>query len=164
MVFCSHCGSQEQDGAQFCQACGASIGVTPTQPYQHNQHNPHVVTQGNDAEENKGMAILAYILFFIPLLTGDYKKSPFVKYHTNQGFLLFITYVALGIATNIISRLLWAILRGVYTWWGFYGVLNNLLSILWIAPTVLLVLGVINAANGRTKPLPVIGELFTIIK
>jgi len=122
-----------------------------------------VVTQGNDAEENKGMAILAYILFFIPLLTGDHKKSPFVKYHTNQGFLLFITYVALGIVTNIISRLLWVMLRGVYTW-GLYGTLNSIVNLLWIAPTVLLVLGVINAANGRTKPLPVIGELFTIIK
>ena len=32
------------------------------------------------------MAIIAYILFFVPLLTGDRKKSPFVKFHTNQGY------------------------------------------------------------------------------
>ena len=166
MIFCSHCGSQEQDGAQFCQSCGAPIGAASTgaAPTQPNQYNPHVATQSNDAEENKGMAILAYILFFIPLLTGDFKKSPFVKYHTNQGILLFITYAALGIATQLIRSLLWAILRGAYTWLGVYGMLNTLLNVLWIAPMVLFVLGVINAANGRTKPLPVIGELFTIIK
>ncbi|HOE15288.1 MAG TPA: hypothetical protein PLH82_01145 [Candidatus Paceibacterota bacterium] len=40
-------------------------------------------------EKNTGMAILAYILFFIPLLT-DSKKDPFVKYHVKQGLVLFI--------------------------------------------------------------------------
>jgi len=157
MIYCSKCGSPEQDGAQFCQSCGSSIGAAPTQP------NQHVVTQSNDAEENKGMAIIAYILFFIPLLTGDCKKSPFVKYHTNQGTLLFIASVALGIATNIINRLLWVMLRGVYTF-GIYGILSTLLNLLWLVPTIFLVLGIINAVNCRTKPLPVIGELFTIIK
>jgi len=35
------------------------------------------------------MAILAYILFFIPLLT-DSKNDPYVKYHIKQGLVLFI--------------------------------------------------------------------------
>jgi hypothetical protein len=48
--------------------------------------------------------------------------------------------------------------------WGFYGLFNTLFNALWIVPTVFFFLGIINASNGKTKPLPLIGERFTIIK
>lgn len=38
------------------------------------------VHTGAKKEKNIGMAVVAYILFFIPLLT-DAKNDPFVKYH-----------------------------------------------------------------------------------
>ena len=120
-------------------------------------------TQNNDAEANKGMAVIAYILFFIPLLTGDYKKSQFVKYHTNQGTILFIASVALGIVINILSAILRAALWNIFTW-GIYGLFSTVLNALWIVPTVLMILGIINAVNGVTKPLPIIGDKLTIIK
>jgi len=120
-------------------------------------------TQNNDAEANKGMAVIAYILFFVPLLTGDYKKSPFVKYHTNQGTILFIASVALGIVISIVSAILRAIFWNLFTF-GIYGILSIVLNALWIVPTVFMILGIVNAVNGKEKPLPVIGEMFTIIK
>jgi len=52
------------------------------------------ITTTRDVEQNKGMAIIAYILFFIPILTGDHKKSRFVMYHTNQGLVLFYSALA----------------------------------------------------------------------
>ena len=110
-----------------------------------------------DAENNKGMAVIAYIgiLCLIPLLTGDYRKSPFLKFHTNQGVVLFITWIAWVFA----SFLLDFILRG----W-FLGLLFSFVRFaIWIGVLVLVVLGIINAVNGRMKPLPVIGK-FTIIK
>ena len=117
-----------------------------------------------DAEANKGMAIIAYlgILFIIPLLTRDYKKSPFLKFHTNQGFVLFLTAVALWIVWSII----WAIfIRAIYYSysWGMWGLLSTLSWLVWLAIMALCVIGIINAANGKMKPLPLIGK-FTIIK
>ncbi|MDR1837802.1 MAG: hypothetical protein LBQ89_09110 [Treponema sp.] len=117
-----------------------------------------------DAENNKGMAIIAYlgILFLIPLLTGDYKKSAFLKFHTNQGFVLFLTAVALWIVWSII----WAIfIRGIiYSYsWGMWGFMSTLSWLVWLAILALCIIGIINAANGKMKPLPLIGK-FTIIK
>jgi uncharacterized membrane protein len=125
---------------------------------------PGAPTQGdiNDAQANKGMAILSYIIFFIPLLTGAHKTSPFVKFHANQGTVLFLFAVAYNIAIGIVRAVLRAILWNGYTW-GLWSLISTLFSLLGLVPLVLVVLGIINAVNGRTKPLPVIGK-FTIIK
>ena len=45
-----------------------------------------------DIEENKVWGILAYIIFFLPLITAP--KSKFAKYHANQGLLLVLLSVA----------------------------------------------------------------------
>jgi uncharacterized membrane protein len=118
----------------------------------------------NDAEANKGMAVLAYILFFVPLLAGTYKTSPFVKYHTNQGTILAIFAVALVIAENILLAILRVILLDVFYIWGAYSMLSLILNILWLAPTALCIIGIVNAVGGKTQPLPVIGDKFTILK
>jgi uncharacterized membrane protein len=110
-----------------------------------------------DAENNKAMALIAYIgiLCLIPILTGDYKKSPFVKFHTNQGVVLFITWIAWW----FLSFILGFIFRG----W-FLGFIFSIVSFaVWVMFLVLVVLGIINAVNGRMKPLPLIGN-FEIIK
>lgn len=120
-----------------------------------------------DAQANKTMAILAYILFFVPLLTGAHKTSRFARYHTNQGTVLFIFAVAYGIVTAIIRAIFTAILFNPATWlsggWGAWGIVNAILWILWLVPTALCVMGIINAATGRMRPLPIIGK-FTIFK
>jgi len=91
-------------------------------------------------EKNTGMAIVAYILFFIPLLT-DAKNDPFVKYHVKQGLSLFLVAVVIQIIAYI-SIIGWTLV------WPF----NILLF-------VLFVIGVMHALNGEQKPLPVIGQL-----
>lgn len=95
-----------------------------------------------DAEKNKGMAIVAYILFFVPLLT-DAKDSPFVKFHVKQGLILFL----FAVAGSIISSLLMIVLIGAL-----------LGPIVALASLIFLVVGIINAANGKMKELPVIGK------
>lgn len=88
--------------------------------------------------KNTGMAIVAYILFFIPLLT-DAKNDPFVKYHIKQGLVLFISWVA-------VSVLSWIPPIMFISW------------ILHLALTVLFVIGILHAINGEEKPLPFIGQ------
>lgn len=85
------------------------------------------------------MAILAYILFFIPLLVA--KQSRFAMYHANQGLILFLGVVALNIASMIIPVIGWLLI----------GPLANL------GVFILAILGIVNAAKGRCKPLPLIG-------
>lgn len=90
-------------------------------------------------DKNTGMAILAYILFFIPLLT-DAKNDSFVKYHIKQGLLLFILWVACWIIAIV----------------PFVGrVISPILSIFGV---ILMVIGIINASQGKEKELPIIGK------
>ena len=86
-------------------------------------------------EKNTGMAIVAYIIFFVPLLT-DAKDDPFVKFHVKQGLVLTICWVILSIV-------------GVFVW--FVWILGLGMFVLWI-------LGVMNASSGKKVPLPIIGQ------
>ncbi|MDR3315118.1 MAG: zinc ribbon domain-containing protein [Coriobacteriales bacterium] len=168
MAFCGSCGTQVQGGVRFCPTCGKEIAAQTQQtgaPNYAPSTVPGAPTQGNfnDAEANKGMAVIAYILFFVPLLTGAHKTSPFVRYHTNQGTILFILALAWGVASNILHAILRLALLNVFTW-GIYGPISMLLSALWLVPLVFCILGIINAVNGKTAPLPIIGDKFSIIK
>ena len=99
-----------------------------------------------DVEKNKAMAILAYFIFFLPLLTA--KDSKFAMYHANQGLNLFL-FAMIGWVVSFVTAF---ILIGFLV--GF---------IVWIAMVVFLILGIINAAKGEMKPLPLIGG-FNILK
>jgi uncharacterized membrane protein len=92
------------------------------------------------SKKNTGMAVIAYIIFFIPLLT-DAKNDPFVKFHVKQGLLLFIGYV-IEVFVGSIPFLGW--------------IIAPLLGILLL---VLFVVGIMNAVSGKEKLLPVIGGL-----
>ena len=174
MAFCSNCGTEIQDGVKFCQSCGAGVNAEASaqeQPQEQQDYTPPIVPGSptmddvRDAQDNKVMAIIAYILFFIPLLTGDYKKSPFVKYHTNQGTVLFLASLAFGIVYGILFAILSAIFVATLFVGGLviFGVITTILSLLWLIPAIFCILGIINAAGGNMKPLPLIGNI-TIIK
>jgi len=175
MAFCKSCGAQVEEGAQFCPSCGGPIeGAAPAPGYAPPAPGyappAQAAPPANDAEANKGMAILAYILFFVPLIAGAHKTSPFVKFHTNQGTVLFIAVVIFEIIVGIVSGILSAMfitsavtLSGAVTGLGVYGVLSTILTLLGLIPLILVILGIVNAATGKMKPLPVIGK-FTIIK
>ncbi|MGI6192163.1 MAG: hypothetical protein ACOYI3_01180 [Christensenellales bacterium] len=162
MAFCKNCGAQV-DG-RFCPSCGTAADEGSaggrSAPYQP----PIMKTASHerDAQENKTMAILAYILFFIPLLTGAHNTSPFVKYHTNQGTLLFLASLAFGVVYWILVSILTSILLSTGAW-GVWSVLSTILSLSWLLILALCIIGIINAASGQMKPLPVIGR-FTIIR
>jgi uncharacterized membrane protein len=97
-----------------------------------------------DVNTNKWIAVLAYILFFLPLLTA--KDSRFAMYHANQGLVLLILSIACNIVLGVIPIIGWILLP-----------LANL------ATLVFAILGIVAAANGQLKPLPLIGGI-TIIK
>jgi uncharacterized membrane protein len=109
-----------------------------------NQPGHTEVFDPTDVDKNKGFAIVAYILFFIPILAA--KESRFAMYHANQGLTLFLTALAVNIVLGIIPILGWILLP-----------FANL------AILVLVILGIIAAAQGQGKPLPIIGS-YTLMK
>lgn len=98
--------------------------------------------------KNTAMAVIAYILFFIPLLTGDAKKDPFVKFHTKQGLVLFLLAVALNVLGWIMP---------FYFWYSISWILS-------LAIFVLFILGIVNAVNGKQEQLPVVGKFADVFK
>ena len=109
-----------------------------------------------DVQNNKAMGILSYlgILVLIPILAA--KDSPFARYHANQGLVLLLCEVGFSVASMILS-VIFAFLGPLALLWTLVAALVN------IAFLVLLILGIVNAAQGMAKELPLIGK-FRILK
>ena len=153
MLTCKQCGTQVEDGVMNCTNCGASIEapVQQNQPIdlseKFNEFNNTADTtseyDAQDIEKNKVMAVLAYIIFLIPLLAA--KDSKFARFHTNQGLVLFIG----GILSSVIAAI------PIIGW--------IIAPIAGIIITILAVIGIVNALGGKAKELPIIGK-FKILK
>jgi uncharacterized membrane protein len=105
-----------------------------------------------DIEQNRIFGILAYLGIFvlIPIIVA--KDSPFAKYHSNQGLVLFISEIAISVVLSVISIIIYSVLP-------FAHVLTSILELVYLLPLVLLIMGIINAAAGKCVPLPVIGGI-----
>ena len=122
------------------------------------EQKPDGSTEDFDAEDikqNKTMAGLAYILFFIPLIAC--KDSKFGRFHANQGLLLLILsivgYVGISIVTTILATITWRL----------FGFISLLYSVYGLFILALALFGLINGLNGKAKELPIIGK-FRIIQ
>lgn len=91
--------------------------------------------------KNIGMAVLAYILFFVPLLT-DAKNDPFVKFHVKQGLVLLLTGFAVSIIGSFLPIIGWLIILPLG---------SIMVLVLWIV-------GVVRALGGEERELPLVGS------
>ena len=93
-----------------------------------------------DVSSNKVMAILAYlgILVLIPLFAA--KESKFARFHTNQGLILLILEIVIYAGCRFIR-------------------LYTLMGLLDLVVFIFALIGIINAAKGEAKPLPLIGKI-----
>lgn len=156
MAFCGNCGTKVEEGIKFCPDCGAPMQAQAEPqsnpvPQQANIQNTPInlnntadTTEGfsqQDIEANKIMSVLAYIIFLIPLLVA--KESPYAKFHTNQGLVLFLAAIVVSLVGGIIPILGWFLILPVGC----------------IIVAVLGVIGIINAFTGKAKELPIIGKI-----
>jgi len=151
MAFCKKCGKELPEGANNCPNCGESVGFDASAAI-NNLTNTADTTSAfdpRDIADNKVMAVLAYfgLLFLIPLLAA--KQSPFARYHTNQGIVLFLVDIAVGIVGGILAFI------PIIGW-----LVSSLASLVLF---ILFIIGIINAAQGKAKELPFIGR-FRILK
>jgi len=89
-----------------------------------------------DVQENKVMAIVAYlglIGVIVVLATGAHNKSEFVKFHLNQSLPLMILSLV-----SAIPFLGWIVAVFVLVLW---------------------IMGIVAAANGEMKRLPLVGNM-----
>ena len=150
-MFCSKCGQQNDDNAKFCSKCGAPMAAQPQQA---------PVYQAVPASDNsKLFNILSYIgiLWLFGLLVSPEKDKPEVKFHVGQGIMLSIVSVGLNIVGGIIT----AIISAIFGLSVIHVIALLINSLIWLAieggVIALMIIGIMNAAKGVQKPLPIIG-------
>lgn len=163
MAKCPNCGAPMEDNAKFCPSCGAPVNEAPKTENQGEQNkNENFFTQLNDTpdttadytkediDKNKVMGVLAYLglLVLVPLLAA--KDSKFARFHSNQGLVLLIAEGICSVLSAILPLIpFWLIRLPIY--------------LVQIALFVLAIIGIVNAASGKAKELPLIGKI-TILK
>lgn len=139
MQYCRQCGKPMEDGARFCTACGAKNEPTVHDMFGKVADTPDSTAQFDpaDVQQNKVMAVLSYfgLLVLVPIFAA--KDSRFARFHANQGLILFLASVLVEILSGIVSE-----------WIG-------VLALLILA---LRVVGIVWAAQGKAKALPLIGS------
>ena len=97
-------------------------------------------------EENKLMAAVGYlgILCLIPLLFK--RNSPYVQFHAKQGLVILIVWVILWIGNiiPILGQIVWAVGSVVLL--------------------IVVILGIVNALNGKMWPIPFLGKYAAQLK
>jgi len=188
MAFCTKCGADIPEGVAFCTACGtpapaaaypgAEAAPPPQAPYvppvfQTDEAPPQQpqaygygqqpmpdygappqpgepMDDAQDAEQNKLMGILAYlsILALVPWFAAP--NSPFARFHAKEGIKLLLAEVALSVVRVILGFILHGSL------WSLISMVLNLLNLGFL---VLSILGIVNAAKGEKKGLPILGNI-----
>ncbi len=156
MPVCPKCGVEVAEDAKFCNICGAPLTEEQPKPEEkkfavdsvkelNNTKDTTAEFDPADIEKNKILCLFSYlgILFLIPLLACQ--DSKFARYHVNQGIILFLANLILS-AVAIIPILGW-----------IAGGIGSIIAF------VLMIIGIINAVQGKAKELPIIGK-FRLLK
>ncbi|VTP88488.1 DUF4870 domain-containing protein [Sphingobacterium daejeonense] len=99
----------------------------------------------NSVNDGKNIAIIAYLTIIgliIAFVLNNEKRNDFATYHIRQSLGIFLTLFVGGILRYI-----------PLIGWLLSIVVVILMVVLWIV-------GVINAANGNKKPVPILGEYY----
>ena len=107
-----------------------------------------ILHQNSIKMNNKTLSIVSYITiigWLVAYLKGKDNADSMLKYHLRQALGLALVNIIFSLALNIVAMVIPAL--------SFIGVFGFVFLVLWI-------IGIINAANGALKPLPLIGKIF----
>lgn len=96
-------------------------------------------------ETNKWINVIAYVVFFVPLLIDSNNEE--YKFHANQGLNLLLLFIGISVIGSIVPVIGWFLILP----------LGSILCL------VLCIMGVINAINEKMKELPILGK-YRLIK
>lgn len=177
MSYCKSCGKNYPDTVSYCSKCGTQLeeGTNPNPQtddssdsfinnlvgkakaaFDSFNNTPDTTDSldSNDISSNKVMAILAYFswLVLIPLFVA--RDSKFARYHCNQGIVLAIAELVVGAIHVAVSLITLGFLE--WLWSLIFGLIG-------VVFTVLSIIGIVNAATGKAKELPLVGK-YRILK
>lgn len=154
MKYCESCGAKIEGNSKICPVCGAKLNLNDSEKKAQTQTrieeafnnftntaNTTADFSPEDIANNKLMSVIAYlgVLVMIPLFIA--RESPYARYHTNQGLVLFL-FSLLSYAAGFIPYIGWIIGAVISTF-----------------DLLLLIVGVLNAIKGEAKELPIIGKI-----
>lgn len=168
MSSCKNCGSNIPEGANNCPNCGAPVDKVADavnnaanaigEQYKKIEGADTTASYDpNDLKNNKVIFALSYlwILFFLPLVCCPESKAG--KFHANQGLLVLIFGVIIGVVSTIIGAIFGLVPFG----WIVTTIVS---SVLGLANFVLTIIGIVNALNEKVVELPIIGKINIINK
>lgn len=137
-MFCKYCGNTVADNTKFCPSCGANLMENASAG--SNTNNSSNNTSSNSEQCSNGTAIIGYITwigFFIALIMNNgNKRNEFVQFHLNQALVLNL--FALLAPIPVIG---WLIGIVVFIFW---------------------IMGIVYAASGEKKAVPLFGGIHLI--
>ncbi|HRY36544.1 MAG TPA: hypothetical protein P5230_01520 [Candidatus Magasanikbacteria bacterium] len=113
-------------------------------PIQNEAPQPQVTNNNSDVDSGKVCAILSYLFIGIVwfFIDENMKKNAFAKFHVKQSLVLLVVSLILQIVGTILPIIGWFLILP----------LSGLFSLIWM------LLGILNAFNGESKELPIIGK------
>lgn len=156
MAFCSKCGKQIPDGQTLCDQCAAEQNSGNSSPQAGREETDRF--DAVDIQNNKAMAVLSYIGIFVLIPVFAAKNSPYARYHANQGLLLLLAGVIWGMFYSIVAVCLTILSLFIPFLWMISFAVISILGILSLVFLALAIYGIVNAATGKAKPLPVLGR------
>jgi uncharacterized membrane protein len=135
--------------SEFAACVAPASGPPPIPPLSLPPKGPSTAMDPDvyDIEHNKVFAVLAYvgILFLVPLLAAP--RSRFARYHTNQGIVLFISFLIVWFSLFVLVAIPIVNIVMIPAW-----------TVVPAAGLVFMIIGIVHAASGEYKPLPWIGH------
>ena len=142
MPFCASCGSQVEGG--FCAKCGAKVGgaVPASSP----------AVQAASVMADNVASALCYVLGLVSgiifLVIPPYNRNPAIRFHAFQSIFLSVGWIALRIVLSIVLTMV-----------GLWSSMFFLYPLLSLAGLILWIYLIIQAYQGKTVVLPVIGPI-----
>ena len=120
-----------------------------------------------EVEDNKLLGVLSYCGVFALIPYFSNRKSKYVEFHSIQGMNLLITMICYIITYSLLSLI--KVTRYVIDWGYMVG--SKKVTPLWITLPmtfigilifIIMIYGIINACNGKSKTLPIINKIKVI--
>ncbi len=150
--FCSNCGNELGEFDKVCSNCGTPVGgAQPNVAAQPAPGNTGDYT-ADEIASGKVMALISYIgiLSLVPYFAE--KNNRYVRFHAIQGINFFIWDIILGFAMPFITAFLPDLIETIAS------------LVISIGLIALMVIGIVNACEGKAKELPVVSSLPKFVK